>query len=213
MAVYQVNPITKDVRIALDQNMISDRLVEIGDVDTLSLNDIIRSKIEDAVKRVHSEAPYYLLDGGNNLGESIYWNEGKNTGWILLPDNFMRLVVFQMDDWERAVYHAMSEDDPEYELQSSKFKGIRGTPQRPVCAIAVRPEGRALEFYSCKSTQAQISRAVYMPYPHIDETDGINICKRCYEAVIYTIASLVLVTYGDTDKSTNFTELAKSTLI
>lgn len=213
MAVYQVTPITKDVRVALDQNMISDRLVEIGDVDTLSLNDIIRSKIEDAVKRVHSEAPYYLLDGGNNLGESIYWNEGKNTGWILLPDNFMRLVVFQMDDWERAVYHAISEDDPEYELQSSKFKGIRGTPQRPVCAIAVRPEGRALEFYSCKSTQAQISRAVYMPYPHIDETDGINICKRCYEAVIYTIASLVLVTYGDTDKSTNFTELAKSTLI
>lgn len=213
MAVYQVTPITKDVRVALDQNMISDRLVEIGDVDTLSLNDIIRSKIEDAVKRVHSEAPYYLLDGGNNLGESIYWNEGKNTGWILLPDNFMRLVIFQMDDWERAVYHAISEDDPEYELQSSKFKGIRGTPQRPVCAIAVRPEGRALEFYSCKSTQAQISRAVYMPYPHIDETDGINICKRCYEAVIYTIASLVLVTYGDTDKSTNFTELAKSTLI
>lgn len=213
MAVFQVNPISRDVRIALDQNMTSDKLVEIGDVDTLSLNDIIRSKIEDAVKRVHSEAPYYLLDGGNNLGESIYWNEGKNTGWILLPDNFMRLVVFQMDDWERAVYHAISEDDPEYELQSSKFKGIRGTPQRPVCAIAVRPEGRALEFYSCKSPQAQISRGVYLPYPHIDETDGINICKRCYEAVIYTIASLVLVTYGDTDKSTNFTELAKSTLI
>ena len=64
MAVYQKNKIQEDVRTALDQNMNSDTLKIIGDVDTLALDDIIASKILEAVKRVHSSAPSYLLDGG-----------------------------------------------------------------------------------------------------------------------------------------------------
>ena len=101
----------------------------------------------------------------------------------------------------------------EYEKQSSRFKGIRGTPQRPVCAITIRPEGRSLEFYSCKTNKALVSKAVYLPYPKIDEDDGIEICSRCYIAVIYTIAALVLTAYGDSEKSASFSELSKSALI
>jgi len=212
MKVYCLDEIAKDVRIAIDQNMSSDTLIGFDDVDTLSLNGIIKSKVTDAVKRIHSTAPVYLLDGGNNFGDAIYWKE-LESGWCLLPENFMRLVVFQMDDWERAVYHAISEDDAEYKKQSSRFKGIRGTPQKPVCAIAIRPEGRALEFYSCKSENAMVSRAVYLPYPVIDEDDGIEICERCYQAVVYTIASLVLTTYGNADLSKALSDLAKSALI
>lgn len=212
MKVYLLDEIAKDVRIAIDQNMQSETLVDFGDVDTLSLNDIIKSKIVDAVKRIHSTAPSYLLDGGHNFGDAIYWKE-LESGWCLLPEDFMRLVVFQMDDWERAVYHAISEDDEEYQKQSSRFKGIRGTPQKPVCAIAIRPEGRVLEFYSCKNTDAMVSKAVYLPYPKVDKDNGIQICERCYQAVIYTIASLVLITYGSADQSKALLELAKSTLI
>lgn len=212
MKVYLLDEIAKDVRIAIDQNMQSETLVDFGDVDTLSLNDIIKSKIVDAVKRIHSTAPSYLLDGGHNFGDAIYWKE-LESGWCLLPEDFMRLVVFQMDDWERAVYHAISEDDEEYQKQSSRFKGVRGTPQKPVCAIAIRPEGRVLEFYSCKNTDAMVSRAVYLPYPKVDKDNGIQICEHCYQAVVYTIASLVLITYGSADQSKALLELAKSTLI
>ena len=60
MTVYHLDEIAGDVRIALDQNTTSDVLKEIGDVDTLALNDIIKSKIIEAVKRVHSSAPPYL---------------------------------------------------------------------------------------------------------------------------------------------------------
>lgn len=212
MKVYCLDEIARDVRIAIDQNMSSETLTDFGDVDTLSLNDIIRSKVIDAVKRIHSMAPAYLLDGGNNFGDAIYWKEFES-GWCLLPEDFMRLVVFQMDDWERAVYHAISEDDSEYQRQSSRFKGIRGTPEKPVCAIAIHPEGRVLEFYSCKNTDAMVSRAVYLPYPMIDDDDGVGICERCYQAVVYTIASLVLTTYGNADLSKALSELAKSALI
>lgn len=212
MIVYHLDQITEDVRIALDQNTASDTLKEIGDVDTLALNDIIKSKIVEAVKRIHSSAPPYLLDGGYNFGDEVYWKEHES-GWVLLPEDFMRFVVFQMDDWERPVFYPISTDDPEYEKQSSRFKGIRGTTQRPVCVISIRPEGRVLEFYSCKSDDATVSRAVYLPYPEIDKYGAIEICQRCYDAVVYTIAALVLTTFGDVEKSSALNELAKSVLI
>ena len=212
MTVYHLDEIAGDVRIALDQNTTSDVLKEIGDVDTLALNDIIKSKIIEAVKRVHSSAPPYLLDGGHNFGDEVYWQKCES-GWVLLPEDFMRFVVFQMSDWERAVFYPISVDDPEYEKQSSRFKGIRGTTQRPVCAIYIRPEGRVLEFYSCKSQDATVSRAVYLPYPQIDKYGAIEICQRCYDAVVYTIAALVLTTFGDVEKSSALNELAKSVLI
>lgn len=212
MTVYHLDEIAKDVRIALDQNTTSDALREIGDVDTLSLNDIIKSKVVEAVKRIHSSAPPYLLDGGHNFGDEVYWQKCES-GWVLLPEDFMRFVVFQMSDWERAVFYPISVDDPEYKKQSSRFKGIRGTTQRPVCAISIRPEGRVLEFYSCKSEDATVSRAVYLPYPQIDKYGAIEICQRCYDAVVYTIAALVLTTFGDVEKSSALNELAKSVLI
>lgn len=212
MAVYHLDEIAGDVRIALDQNTTSDVLKEIGDVDTLALNDIIKSKIIEAVKRVHSSAPPYLLDGGHNFGDEVYWQKCES-GWVLLPEDFMRFVVFQMSDWERAVFYPISVDDPEYKKQSSRFKGIRGTTQRPVYAISIRPEGRVLEFYSCKSEDATVSRAVYLPYPQIDKYGAIEICQRCYDAVVYTIAALVLTTFGDVEKSSALNELAKSVLI
>lgn len=212
MTVYHLDEIAKDVRIALDQNTTSDALREIGDVDTLSLNDIIKSKAVEAVKRIHSSAPPYLLDGGHNFGDEVYWQKCES-GWVLLPEDFMRFVVFQMSDWERAVFYPISVDDPEYKKQSSRFKGIRGTTQRPVCAISIRPEGRVLEFYSCKSEDATVSRAVYLPYPQIDKYGAIEICQRCYDAVVYTIAALVLTTFGDVEKSSALNELAKSVLI
>ena len=209
--IFQIDKIMQDVRICIDENMQSDALIESGDIDTLALDEIIKSKILEAIQRVHRDAPNYLLEGGHNFGDAVYWRE-LESGWVLLPKDFLRLVVFEMDDWDQAVYQAISTDDPEYEKQHSRFKGIRGTAQRPVCAIGIRPEGRVLEFYSCKSTDAKVSRAIYMPYPQIDEDGGVDISERCYNAVIYTAAGLTLLTCGETEKGNSVSELAQTFL-
>ncbi|MGM9836050.1 MAG: hypothetical protein ACI30L_04800 [Muribaculaceae bacterium] len=209
--IFQIDKIMQDVRICLDLNMESDALIESGDIDTLALDEIIKSKILEAIQRVHRDAPNYLLEGGHNFGDAVYWQE-LESGWVLLPKDFLRLVVFEMDDWEQAVYQAISTDDPEYEKQHSRFKGIRGTAQRPVCSIGIRPEGRVLEFYSCKSTDAKVRRAIYMPYPKIDEDGGVDISERCYNAVIYTAAALTLLTCGETEKGNSVSELAQTFL-
>ena len=209
--IYQIDRIMQDVRICIDQNMQSEALLDTGDIDTLALDEIIKSKILEAIQRVHMDAPNYLLESGHNFGDAVYWKE-LESGWVLLPADFMRLVVFEMDDWEQAVYQAISTDDPEYQKQRSRFKGIRGTAQRPVCVIAIRPEGRVLEFYSCKSTDAQVSRAMYIPYPSIDDDGGVDVCERCYNAVVYTAAGLTLITCGEVERGNNVSELAQTFL-
>ncbi|EJX03102.1 hypothetical protein EVA_08793 [gut metagenome] len=210
MAVYQVVDIIKDVRIALDQNAMSEALTGIDDVETLSLDEIICSKIVEAVKRVHSSASLYHLNQGHNFGDTLYWKGKEPCGWILLPEDFMRLIVFQMDDWERAVYRAIDMNSQEFAMQSSRFSGVRGTPQRPKCVLTIRPEGRALEFYSCKNQLAKVSRGVYMPMPKIDNFGGIEISNNCYEAVIYTICALTATAFGDSSKSDMFNNMAKT---
>lgn len=207
--IYKLTEIARDVRIAIDQNMTSEQLIATEDIETLSLEDIIRSKIVEAVRRVETAAPVHFLEEGHDFGDAVYWGD-LESGWVLLPDDFMRLIAFRMSDWERTVYAAISVDDPLYAKQSSRYKGIRGNVQKPVCAVVNRAEGKALEFYSCNSEDAYVSRASYLPYPHIDEDDGIDISEKCYTAVIYTVAALVLTTYGEADKASAMTDLAKS---
>lgn len=124
----------------------------------------------------------------------------------------MRLVIFKMSDWERPVYEPITAADPQYQLQFSRYKGLRGNPQKPVVAIVSRAEGRALELFSCKSQSATVEQAVYIPLPKVDCDGGINIPERCYMSVVYEAASLVLAIIGNALSST-MSELSKQLLI
>lgn len=211
--IVQVSEILKDVRVCIDENMQSTKLITEDDVDTLALDDIIRSKIIDAVRLVEEQAPVHLLENGHSFagedGDDIYW-ERDHSGWVLLPDDFMRLICFEMSDWERPVYAAIGPDDSEYLLQRSSIRGVRGNWQRPVCAITTRPEGKALEFYSCKSDDAIISRAVYLPYPFIDNLGGVDLSEKCYRSIVYMCAGLTLASAGNDDKGTSMMNLSKN---
>lgn len=209
--VYNINDVMRDVRVCLDQNMTSEQMLQIEDVDTLSLDEIIKSKILDAVIRIYAVAPIHLLEEGYNFGDAVYWGD-LESGWVLLPQDFMRLISFEMSDWEQPVFSAISSADPEYAMQRQRVKALRGTSQKPVCVISTRPEGRVLEFYSCKSKDAYVSRAQYLPYPKIDEDGGIDISERCYIAVVYAAAALVLITLGEFDKASKLSEISKTAL-
>lgn len=209
--VYEIERVMKDVRVAIDENMDSDSFLTEGDVDTLSVNEIVRSKIEEAAELIEKEAPTYLLEQGHNFGDALYWGD-QGSGWVLLPHDFMRLIVFEMSDWERGVYRAISSDDGEYALQRQRVKALRGTTQKPVCAIVVRPEGRVLEFYSCKNEEAHVKRGLYVPYPKIDNSGGIDISEQCYRSVVYAAASLVLTTLGESEKAAAMSAISKTLL-
>lgn len=202
--LFSVDALKAEIRVALDQNMTSEQLFDTADIDTLSLEEIIESKIEDAARIVENGASRHLLDGGKNFGNSIFWYSevGYGAGRILLPSDFLRLVSFQMSDWDLPCNSVITEDDPLYAAQFSRFPGVRGNPQKPVVAITTQPGGAVLEFFSCtKGPNVFVRKATYIPIPVIE--DGhIDLCPKLERAVVYYAAHLVAATVGDTNGAT-----------
>lgn len=197
--LYSVDTMKAEIRVALDQNMTSEQLFETDDIDTLSLEEIIESKIPDAARAVEVEAPRHLLSGGKNFATSLSWDSavGYGSGKTVLPDDFLRLVSFQMSDWQMPCTDAILDTDPLYAAQFSRFPGVRGNPQAPVVAISVQPSGSYLEFFSCyQGSTVYVKRAHYIPIPVID--DGyIDICPKLERAIVYHAAHLVALAVGD----------------
>ena len=194
--IYSVADLVREIRIALDENTSSNALEVLDDVDTLSLNELIDSKIEDAARLVVMEAPAVLLGTGKAFGETIGWDmqAGYGSGHIVLPDDFLRLIVFQMSDWSMPVTLAIDETSPLYSRQRSRYAGVRGNPQRPVVAIVQQPIGNVLEFYSCEAGEhVYIKMARYAPLPKkytLDDEEVIELPEKLIRPVVYYAAYL-----------------------
>lgn len=209
MKEYTVEELKREVRVALDQNKSSEPLSALGDIDTLTLDEIIESKLETAARMVELSAPYYLLGKGKVLDGGVSWmgRAGEGPGYMALPDDFLRLVTFQMSDWRRAVTEVITEDDPRYAMQYSRYPGIKGNPQKPVAAIVKHPMGLVLEFYSCTAgTGVKIKRATYIPIPKI-YGGKISISEKLKPAVVYQSAVLTALTINDTASAEKMQEI------
>lgn len=209
---YYLEDIKEDVRIVLDENQVSDHMMD--DIDTLSVDEIIRSKVEEAAAEVYLASPVHLFEPGERFADTIAWKEkvGVGPGWTILPNDFLRLISFKMSDWERPVYSAILPDDPQYLLQSSRFAGIRGNCQKPVCAIVMRPTGRVLEFYSCSAGEGVcVEMARYAPKPTIKD-EGIDIYERSYRSVVYKVAGLTAMSVGATEQAKALFEISNGLL-
>lgn len=198
--IYSAEEMIRDVRVAIDMNCVEKSLLGSGDEDTLRLDEIIGSKLSEGARLVLVEAPSRLLESGHDfvnedLSNFFMGEDGK--GFVILPDDFLRLVSFRMSDWSRTVYDAISENDPRYALQSSRWKGICGNPEKPVAAVVRRSEGLVLEFYSCRDRDATVAQASYVPVPRVDGAGMIDIAEGCYRAAVYKAAALTLASYGD----------------
>ncbi len=211
---YKVDDLKRDIRVAIDQNADSSPLLNagVGDIDTLTMEQIIESKIVDAVRIVTAAAPHYLLDSGKDFTTDICWDSrtGVGSGHVCLPADFLRLVSFKMSDWERAATLAITEEHPLYAQQSSRYAGIRGNTQRPVVAVVMRPKGQVLEFYSCAAGEGVcIDMARYIAMPQIvkrvvDDTtvSEIDIPEKLKDAAVYYAAYLVALSTGQVDVAT-----------
>lgn len=209
--IVQAEEMARAVRVAIDMNKGDEPLIMEGDTDTLTFDEIIYAKLADAVRLVETEAPLFMLESGHDFGECDTYIGEDGKGFIILPNDFMRLISFRMSDWRRTVFEAISENDSQYALQSSKWKGICGNPEKPVCAIVRRSEGKVLEFYSCNDNTAFVTQATYVPIPKIDIDGGIDVAEDCYRAAVYRAASLALASVGD-QLSTTMLEISKSLL-
>lgn len=212
--IYNTSDIIKDVKVIIDENMDSSPLLQEGDIDTLSLEEIIQSKITGAVEEIAKQAPVRLLGIGCPFGNDIIWRDrpGYGPGYVILPGDFMRLVTFQMSDWTRPVTTFVTENDLQYQQLQSRYPGISGNPQNPAVAIVMDAANMILEFYSCSAGEGvHIRKARYLPFPVIK--DGtVDIPKRIYQSALYYIAAQTLVSLSQMDLAKALIEISKNKL-
>ncbi|MEG1729363.1 MAG: hypothetical protein RR280_07470 [Bacteroidaceae bacterium] len=220
MAIYKVDDIIKEVRICFDENETSTPLIDECNEPTLSLNAIIKNNIRSAARSVIEYSPTRLLDDGIDFISAIRWKNstapGIGMGSISLPPDFMRLVIFKMSEWNRPVTNVIYDTDPTYYLQHSKFSGISGGVDKPVCAITTDKTGKRFEFFSCKAgSSSHIDVAQYIPYPdfkNISNIECIDVCKNLYIPFIYYCTALSFSIYENQEKSNLLFSIAKDYL-
>lgn len=123
-------------------------------------------------------------------------------GSIAMPADFMRLLLFEMSDWDYPVSDPITDQDARYARQRSPFRGVRGNPNRPVVAL----HNSRIEFYCCLSKEATITSAQYAPWPKWADTD-ISIPPRLYTAAIYQTAALTLQQLGMSETAKDLSTL------
>lgn len=194
--VVKSSDMVRDVRVAVDMNRLDPSLRLEGEAETLSFDELALSKLCDAVRRVELSAPAWMLEGRSFSGCPVCMEPG-GSGWLLLPDDFMRLVSFRMSDWSRPVSSALLEGDAGYSLSFSGRAGIAGSPEKPTVTITNMSEGLCLRFASCRDAAARVAQALYVPCPRFDSLGGIEVSGKCYRAAVYMAASLTLRSLGD----------------
>jgi len=156
-----VSDMQRDVRVVLEQNHTSTPLTTLGDVDTLTLDELIVSKLVPAAELVGNAAPLYMLDcvKGVELEDDneqavrfpaktynqstsswvdTFATASDHTGEYELPSDFMRMVSFKMEEWDYPVTDFLTIDNPLYARLKSRYPGIRSNNQRPIVALLHR---------------------------------------------------------------------------
>lgn len=144
--------------------------------------------VDEAARRVLLSAPLHAVPPAKSFAGAPLSEHGDGTGSVELPADFLRLARLRMEGWQRPVLLPITDDVPEYALQSNPY--LRGGPAKPVAAL-VRG-GTALEFYSV-SGPATIAEALYIPFTSLDDTFP----ERLTEVTAWVLASLVLGISGE----------------
>jgi hypothetical protein len=87
-------------------------------------------------------------------------------GYVVLPDDFLRLNRVWFDDWINPVQRFVEYDSRLAVLQ--RFPWTRGGRRKPVCVLNANGDGKVLE---CYSTGGGLLELVYVPSLHFDDAD------------------------------------------
>lgn len=221
MSSYDISTLTEEARVVMDKNMTSTALSGLGDVDTLSVDDIISAAIPRAARLILLSAPLYRIDTTVNgitkaedgtITSPVVSMTAQGDGYVgrmKLPDDFLRLASIRMSDWKRPG-RAISEDDEEYAEQQSEFAGIRGNASKPIAALVQGEDGLYMELYSSNTDTATLKQFTYVAEPTVTNDSKITLPSKLIDAIVYLTASLAMESLGEKEQSDELSKTAEA---
>jgi len=217
MENVSVEELIKEVRITLDENQTESSYLETS-TDNMELDEIIRAKLVDAARSIIETAPVDLLEAVSlPTGTETLKTNADGSGYVVLPDDFLRLVRFKLKGWRRAVVYVEAEGSEGDEIQRNEF--TRGTYIKPSCVFSHDGDGnRIMEYFTAGrnsdgSFDHTVETALYAPAPSIDDSTGngtVGIPHLLRPCIVYYCAGLTEATRGNNTQADLFFKIATS---
>ncbi|MCR5362478.1 MAG: hypothetical protein K6E73_10800 [Bacteroidales bacterium] len=208
MATKTKSEILADVRLILDEQRVNTPLLEEQDVISEETDTLFWSYIEQAVDEVHLQAQAYLLaDVVEHATVNVAADSPRYGKRGVLPDDFLRCIRIMAADWMQPVYEPIDPSSDEYQLQRSKWQGVRGNAERPVVAVTTGSTAGSAQLQIEVYDTAEGSVTVdYVPRAEVstDEDPEVEVGLHCYRPLLYVLAKHYLLTLGDSEKATIF---------
>jgi hypothetical protein len=214
-----VGEIIKAVRWCYDEEQIDSADFRNASAnDNTYMDNIIKSKIGDAVRWICLYCPAELLGGTDSVGTAtgimadatmtpVAISE-TNGGTLTMPADFIKLVRVRVTGWHRAIMSPVAEDSPEY-LQFRDEFGAKAVADRPMAAM-IEKAAKQVEVWPT-GTSAEVT---YIADPSVSvessaaASTNIALPPRAKTAFIYYLAFLTLSAYEDS-RAPRMLEIAK----
>lgn len=108
-----------------------------------------------------------------------------------LPPDFLKLAAVKMSDWKREVNSITTPESGIGLMQSSKWKGVRGTPEKPVAMTAYNKSGAIVLKLFASNAKASLDYALYFPVPSVDADDCLEVPPALYGDLINRLAVFI----------------------
>ena len=217
MKQVPVEELVEAVRITLDENQVESEYLATG-TDNMELDEMIRAKLVYAVRSILEMCHVGMMEAEEmDLPDTAQLPTDDGSGSILLPEDFLRLVSFKLQSWNRAVTTVADEGSPTDLIQRNPF--TRGTPLKPICVFAHNAEGqRTMEYFTAGrgedgKADHSIERSLYIPIPSVqsgDDGDTIGIPGLLRSSIVYYCAGLVEISRGNPEQGDTFLKIATS---
>lgn len=119
--------------------------------DDKPVDNFVDGLLDESAKEVLMFAPSSKLDGV--LCTDVPHGDKDGSGYVFLPDDFLRLLEFKMAEWKISVCDFVEKDSPVGRMQGNKY--LRGGVCKPVCVLGRREGRRVLEYYSVRKHEVE----------------------------------------------------------
>jgi len=150
--------------------------------------------INEGLKELFEITPSYLLPTATFVNSPVANADGS--GYVLVPDDCLRIDCFQMTGWHRQA-EIIDSNNPKYRIQSNQY--LRGDEHFPIAALCANPgASRKLEYWSLPTGATHtIAKSIYVK--KIDTTGISQLDEKLADTLAWLVASMILNIGGETN--------------